>query len=199
MKKNVKSGVYTRNGVEENFNFFTSLKASDKIKFVNFVTNLVVDDSYNSILKDMIFDFAIVDIFTDIDTSEITKSPNAINMIEDLLEETNIVDIVKVNVESGLVEELDNAVSLNIEYKTGIHKNPIAESLSHLLNTIEQKVSGIDTDSMMQMAEVISGMSGELTADKMLEAYSKSDMFKQKYEQVLADRKEHEKKITLVK
>lgn len=198
MNRNVKMGVYTHNGKEVGFNFYTSLSVVDKIKFVNSVTGYVVDDNYNSVIKDMMFDFAIIDIFTDIDTTEIYKSNNALSMIEDLLHETNIVDIVKANIEYGVIAELEKAVDDNIEYRTGIHKNPLTESLSSLVNTIERKLDGIDTNAMMQMAQVVSNMSGEMTPERMLEAYSKSDMFKERYAQLLADKERHDAAIESV-
>lgn len=177
MNRTVKMGVYNRNGEENTFNYYSTLRAYDKLKFVNFVTDTLIDGNYNFVIRDMIFDIAIVHIMTDIDVSNILESADVVNQIEDFLDETNIVEIVKANADD-LIEELNDAVDKNIEYRTGIHKNPITESLSHLLDTLEKKVSGVDTDSMMKMAQVIGNMSGELTADKVLEAYSKSDMFK---------------------
>ena len=192
MNRIVKTGVYTKNGEEYNFNFYTSLRARDKLKFVNFVVNTLIDDNhYNSIIKPLIFNFAIIEIFTDIDTSDIQDSNDSISLIEELLDETNIVEIVKANVDKDLINELNNAVNLNIEYRTGIHRNSLSESLSRLLDTLENKVSEIDTSSMFDMAQVISNMSGELTVDKMLEAYVKSDVFKQRYEQVFDDKEKH--------
>ena len=187
MIRNVKMGVYTKNGEENTFNYYTTLRAVDKIKFVNYVTNTLIGDSYDSVIRDIIFDYAIIKIITDIDTSDIDNSINPINNIEDLLDETNIVEIVKANADT-LIEELSEAVDKNIEYKTGIHKNPIAESLSKLLNTINGKVSGIDTEKMMEMAQVFSSMSGELTADKAIEAYFNSNMFKERQAELLENR-----------
>lgn len=195
MNRNVKMGVYTRNGEEVRFNFYTSLRAYDKMRFVKNVTDLVVGDDYNSVIRDMMFDFMIIDIFTDVDITEINNSKDAINMIEQFLDETNIVTIVKANAEYGVIAELEKAVDDNIEYRTGVHKNPIADSISSLLNTIETKLASIDTDSMMQMAQVISGMSGEMTPERLLEAYSNSDMFKERYAQLLADRERHDAAI----
>lgn len=188
MNRIVKTGVYVRNGESHNFNFYTTLSAIDKIRFINTVTNTLVDDNYYSFLKNMIFDISLIHIFSDVDVSDIMTSNNAISEIENFLDETNIVDIIKSNIDSYVIDELNNCVDLAIEYRTGIHKNPIAESLSNLLNTIEKKVSSVDTDKMMEMAQVISGMSGELTPDKMLEAYSKSDLFKNKYGQMFNDK-----------
>lgn len=196
MANNVKTGVYMRNGVEETFNFYTSISTLNKLNFIKFVVNSIVDnDNYYSILKDLVFDFAIINVFTDIDVSEIKESTNSIGMIERLLDETNIVDIVKENVDNGVIEELNDAIEKNIEYKTGIHKNPIADSVVSLLNTIEQKVSEFDTSSMVEMAKIMSEVSGELTADKMLEAYTNSDMFKKNYEQIKDQAKLHNDNI----
>lgn len=196
MNKNVKMGVYTRNGESISFNFYTNLRAVDKMKFVDTVTSYVVGDNYNSVIRDMMFDFTIIDIFTDVDITEIVNSKtNSINMIEDLLDETNIAAIVKANAESGLIAELEKAVDDNIEYRTGVRRNPIADGISSLLKTIETKLAGIDTDGMMQMAQVISGMSGEMTPERVLEAYSKSDMFKERYAQLLADKERHDAAI----
>lgn len=196
MNKNVKMGVYTRNGESISFNFYTNLRAVDKMKFVDTVTSYVVGDNYNSVIRDMMFDFTIIEVFTDVDITEIINSKtDSINMIEDLLYETNIAAIVRANAESGLIAELEKAVDDNIEYRTGVRRNPIADGISSLLNTIETKLSGIDTEGMMQMAQVISGMSGEMTPERVLEAYSKSDMFKERYAQLLADREHHDAAI----
>ncbi len=189
MNIEIKAGVYTRNGEDVPFNFYTSLSAYNKVRFVDSVVSAIVtDDGYNYVIKDMLFDFWVVNFFTDVDVSEIAEAENNIDAIEDFLDETNIVDIVKMNVVPGILDELEKAVEFNIEYKTGIHINPISSSLSSLLDTIERKVEDIDFDSMMDIAEVMSGISGELTADKMLDAYAKTDIFKKNWENAAADK-----------
>lgn len=200
MIKNVMTGVYTRNGEENSFNFYTSLRAVDKVSFVNSVTDMLIDENYNSVLRNMMFDYMIIEIFTDVDTSSITdpNNKNAINMIEDLLDETNIVDVVKESVDVGLIEELNKAVDDNIEYRTGIHKNPLSEGLSYILATIEKKMSNINTDELMKVAEMFNGIKGELTMDKMVEAYSKSNVFKQKYEKMISDKEQHNANIEAI-
>ena len=191
MNIEVKTGVYTRDGEDVSFNFYTSLSASDKVRFVDsVVSTIVTDDRYNYVIKDMIFDYLIVNYFTDVDTSEISESQNNIDAIEDFLNETNIVDIVKMNISADVIDELEKAVELNIEYKTGIHINPISSSLSNLLGTIERKVDRIDFEEMMGVAEAMSGISGELTADKILDAYAKTDIFKKNWENASAEKEE---------
>lgn len=189
MSDYVKSGVYMRNGKDFSFNFKTSLRASEKAYFVNAVSELLIDDNYNSILRDLIFDFFIIDVFTNVDTSwayaneedenEVEKI-DIIGEMEDLVYETNIVEIVMTNAEIGLIDELRNALDLNIEYRTGIHRNMIEESLSGLINTFERKIADIDFESIMEMSQILGDISDELTADKILEAYAKSDMYRSK-------------------
>lgn len=189
MNIEIKTGTYNRNGESIPFEFSTSLSASNKLNFVNSVVKVVVDDDdYNYVIENMIFDFYIVNYFTNIDVSEITESPNNIDMIEDFLNETDIVNIIKMNAVPGIINELEKAVSLNIEYKTGIHVNPISSSLSSLLDTIEQKVDGIDFEEMMGIAGSIAGISDELTADKLLDAYAKTDIFKKNWENAETDK-----------
>lgn len=189
MNIEIKSGAYTRNGEDIAFNFYTSISAYNKVKFVDSVVSaLVTDDGYNYVIKDMIFDFMIINLFTDVDVFEIAEASNNIDMIEEFLDDTNIVEIVKMNTAHGIIDELEKAVELNIEYKTGIHINPISSSLASLLNTIERKVDGIDFEELMGIAESMAGISDELTADKILDAYAKTDIFKKNWENAVADK-----------
>lgn len=193
----IKTGLYTYNGEEKQFSFKTSLSAHDKMKFVSSVTNLVVGENYYSILKDLFFDFAIINVFTDVsirdrDDEEIEYT---VDIVESLVNDTEIVNIVKANLDYGVIEELKEAVNDNIEYKTGIHRNPLTESLSNLVNTIDKQLSGINVDSLMEFANIFSGMTGELTPEKMLKVYSESDLFKNKYNEVLENKKKHNDKI----
>ena len=181
--KEVKMGVYTRKteNTEESFEFkfYTDLTVAQKLLFTNSVTNLVVDENnYNSIIRDIIFDFYIVDIMTDIETDDFKKSPNFLRDVEDFLFSTNIVDVVKANVIPALFEELNKAVDKAIEYKTGIHPSPIGDSLASLIKTIEKKVNEIDLNDMMGMVQKFAGMTGELTPESIVNAYMNTDIHK---------------------
>ena len=178
MMKNMMTGSYVYNEDTTNFDFYTSLNAINKIKFVNSVTDIVVGENYNYIIKDLFFNYMIIKIFTTVDTSKIDEATDSINMIEEFLEETNIVDIVKANVEYGLIEELKRAVDLNIEYHTGIHTNPLNQALTSLVNTLEKKIDEVDLNSAMEMAKKFSGMTGELTPESVMKAYMETDIYK---------------------
>lgn len=198
--KNVKIGTYVYNDKTFNFNFATDLSAHDKTVFVRTVVDTLVDDTtYDSIIRDMIFDFSIIRRFTDIDTSFIKAMDDdgneisALISIEQFLEETNVVDIVKANMEIGLLDELNEAVDKSIEYRTGIHPSPISDALASLLSTLEKKVNEFDTGSMMDMAQKLAGMTGELTPESIMNAYINSDIHKKNVEEIAESKREKDK------
>ena len=201
--KNIKTGTYINytNDESYNFNFATDLSAYKKMMFVNYVTNsLINDDRYDFIVKPLIFDFGLISILTDIDTSFINQRDdegnpiNPIIVIEQFLDETNVVDVVKANMEVGLLEELNKAVDKSIEYRTGIHPSPISDALTSLLSTLEKKVNEFDMGSMMEMAQKFAGMTGELTPESIVNAYIDSDVHKKNLEEI-AESKKNEIKI----
>lgn len=175
----MENGVYTKGEETFEFSFLTDLSASKKMDFVNSVVGYVVTNSdYNFVIKDIIFDFEIIHKFTNYNISDIKEADDTLGAIEELLETTNIVKIVKSNMVDGLYEELVKAVDLDIQYKTGIRNNDILNSVERILDTIEEKVKDIDTKGLDEFVKVFNGVSGELTPDKLLEAFAKSNIYK---------------------
>ena len=80
--------------------------------------------------------------------------------------------------EIGLLDELNRAVDLDIQYLTGIHPNPINEAITSLISTIEKKIGEVDLDSMMSMAQKFAGMTEDFTLDNIVNAYMNSDIHK---------------------
>lgn len=191
--KNIKTGTYINynNNETYNFNFATDLTAYRKMMFVNYVVNSIVDDDrYDSIVRDLIFDFGLVSICTDIDTSFVNQRDdegnpiNPIIFIEKFLDETNVVEIVKENMEIGVIEQLDKAVIDSISYRTGIHPNPLNDALASLLSALENKVNEFDMGSMMEMAQKFAGMTDEFNVDTVVNAYMNSDIHKKNLEEI---------------
>lgn len=179
MVKEVKNGTYFRGEESFNFDFYTDLSVAKKLKFVNSVTSLVVDENnYNSVIRNLVFDFYLIDVMTTVDTTDLKTSDFFLDDVEEFLEETNIVDIIKENMKIGLLEELDKAVNLDIEYKTGIHSSPLNDALTSLVDTFERKINEVDLDSMMEMASKFSGMTEEFTPENVIKAYMETDVHK---------------------
>lgn len=196
--KNIKTGTYINYTNDEaiSFNFATDLSAYRKMMFVNYVVNSIIDeDSYDFIARDLVFDFGIVSILTDIDTSFIKQRDdegnyiNPIIFIEQFLEETNVVDIVKVNVVDGLLDELNKAVDKSIEYRTGIHPSPLNDALASLVNTLEKKVKEFDMSGSMEMVQKFASMTGKLTPENVVNAYINSDVHKKNLEEIAKSKK----------
>lgn len=176
--KNTKVGTYFYNGESRNFEFATSISTSDKVTFVDSVVNTIVDDNYHPTIRDMIFDYMLIQVCSDVNVSFIQNSKNVVDAIENFLEETSIVDIIKANMEVGIIEELNKAVDKAIEYKTGIHPSSIGDSLASLIKTIEKKVNEIDLNDMIEMVQKFAGMTGELTPESIVNAYMNTDIHK---------------------
>lgn len=193
--KNVKTGAYTYKNESIPFNFYTELRAVDKIKFINAVCDTLIDTNYYSVIRDLVFDFQIVNVFTDVVVPELQDSPSPISIIEEFLDDTNIVEIVKANVDKKLIAELEKAVDENIEYRTGIHKNTLEDALTSLLHTVEQKINDVDTEGMMEMAMKLNSISDELTPERILQAYSETDMFKNRIYEKEQKRQNHDAAI----
>lgn len=175
----IMTGAYidTKTNKETLFTFKTNISVKNKIQFVSDVTTLIVGDNYFSFLKDLIFDFEIINVFTDIDVSEILEATDVIGEIENIVTNTKIVEIVKSNIDNTLLEELKTAVDNNVEYKTGVHQNTIENSIGQLISIIENKIDSIDTKTILQMAETLSTLSGNLTSEGIIDAYAKSPAF----------------------
>lgn len=204
---NTKTGAYFYNDESCDFKFVTDLPAVGKLKFVNSVTDLIVDETrYNSIIRDIIFDFYLIDIMTDIDVSEFKKSPNFLKDVEEFLLSTNIVAIVKANAAPTLIDELNTAVDKSIQYLTGIHPSPLSEALASLVSTLEKKINEVDITSMTEMAQKFAGITGEFTLDNVVNAYMNSDIHKKNLVEIAEAKKQRaefaqdmDKAIKLVK
>lgn len=195
--KEVRTGTYirmTENGDETyNFNFYTGLSAANKLKFVNSVVGVLVDEShYNSVIRDLIFDFYIVDIMTDIDTAKLAASESFLDDVEEFLEETNVVEIVKANASPLLLDELNGAVDKSIQYLTGIHSNPLGDAVANLIYAIENKINEVDLDSLIGMAQKFANMTEDFTLENAVNAYMNSDVHKSNLAEIIEYKNAHQ-------
>jgi hypothetical protein len=208
----VKTGSYTYKEKEYNFNFYTDINVLTKSAFVTGVTDvLVTEKHYNAVIRNVVLEYQILNVFTDIFAEEEIRnslyvdegSDFDLNKLEDFMRDTQVANIVMANVKEGLIDELIEAVDKDIEYKTGIHRNPIGEAVAGLLGTLEQRVKDIDIDGLMGFAEAFKGISGDdMTPEKLWDAYSKSEAFKRVIESKekidKADKKQSDKIVSLV-
>lgn len=178
----VMNATYNYKGVDGQYSFFTDIDVLRKAKFVESVCSYVVTDkSYQAVLRDTIFMWQIIEAFTNInlkDVLNLEESQNALGDIIDFVEETDVVENIVDNMRAGLIQELNETVNLNIEYKTGIHIDPLRDMLANLLKSLEDKMNEIDIPTLMNFASKINEIPDELSADKIAEACANSDAFK---------------------
>lgn len=201
MNTYVATDSFEYNGETIEFNYFTRFNMSNRVAFIDAVVESVVgDDFYYPMLKDMIFDFQLMARFSDVSINDyigdIKEMENGelLDAIEKFMNETNIGTIMKLGIDINELQILMDGVDKAIEYKTGIHPSPIADGIASILNTLEQKFAGIDMDAMTGMAKVFSKLQGDITPDKMLEAYANSDVFKKMHGDVVKKQDERDKK-----
>lgn len=196
MMKDVMMGTFIKDGENVEFTFKTYFTTSEKAQFISAITNVLVGNDYLPVLRNIFFDYYIIDMLTDVDMpiDEKDESIELIDKIENFLEETNVIDIVKANIEDSLIDELNDAIDMNIEYRTGIRKNALNDALSSLVNTLEEKLKDYDIEDAMQMVEAFSGITGDFTPQNIVNAYMNTDIAKQNIKE-LEESKEKNVKI----
>lgn len=194
MNEKIINDTYISNGEEIEFTYLANPSMSKKVAFVKSVAeNVVNDNCYYPMIKDMVFDFCLIEFFSDISSNaENEKEEDTIDYVEEFLANNNAATVMKLGMDFDVIQELRENVDKMIEYKTGIHPSPIADAISKVLDTLEQKFAGIDVDAMSGMANVFGKLQGDITPEKMLEAYAKSDVFKKQAKEVVENQKKRD-------
>lgn len=199
MKSYNVTDVYIKDGNEFEFSYYSNPPISTKLSFVkSVVDSVVVGDYYYPIIKDMVFDFYLIDFFSDA-VIDIETDNVGVDDIEEYLSGNNAAATIKLGMDLMVLNELYDSVDKGIEYKTGIHPSPIADAIVNVLDIVQSKLSGLDVDAMTGMANVFSNMSGNITPEKMLEAYAKSDVFKKQHEDAVANQAKRDKTMDAVR
>ena len=171
---------------EIDFKYRTELTLQQKVSFVNFVLGVIFDDDYCfSIIKNEVFDIALIYMFTDVLQYE-EDFTFSLNNIEEMLNTTNVIDILKKEIDNDLIKDLNEVIDINIAYKTGVNVNSISTSFSSLLKTIENKVSDFDVDEFSNTLKKFGDITNGMSPDKIIELYTKTDAYKKNYKGTLS-------------
>ena len=188
----VYEGTYYDNRLERtvDFEYMTELTAQQKINFVNNVLEVIFSNDYcYSIIKNEVIDIMLVDTFTNILKTD-EEFDYKLNAIDEFLDNTNVVDIIRENINPRLYEELVDAIDENISYKTGIDRNGISTALSSLLKTVEKKVSDFNIESLNDALKELGDITNGFSEEKIMELYTKTDAYKKNYEETLQSKNE---------
>ena len=173
---------------EIDFKYRTELTLQQKVSFVNFVLGVIFDDDYCfSIIKNEVFDIALIYMFTDVLKYE-EDFTFSLNNIEEMLNTTNVIEILKKEIDNDLIKGLNEVIDINIAYKTGVNVNSISTSFSSLLKTIENKVSDFDVDEFSNTLKKFGDITNGMSPDKIMELYTKTDAYKKNYKGTLSSK-----------
>ena len=171
---------------EIDFKYRTELTLQQKVSFANFVLGVIFDDDYCfSIIKNEVFDIALIYMFTDVLQYE-EDFTFSLNNIEEMLNTTNVIEILKNEIDKDLIKDLNEVIDINIAYKTGVNVNSISTSFSSLLKTIENKVSDFDVDEFSNTLKKFGDITNGMSPDKIIELYTKTDAYKKNYKGTLS-------------
>lgn len=183
----VYSAKYYDNELEKEieFKYYKEISLSKKLDFVNNVLDVLFQNNYcYAVIRNELFDIMLVDSFTDVFLEE-EDFTFTINEIDKFLSKTNVVDILKKEINPTLLKELSDTIDINIAYKTGVNLNSISTSFSSLLKTIEEKVSNFNVDELTNTLKEFANITDELSQEKIIELYTKSDKYKKNYKGTL--------------
>ena len=103
-----------------------------------------------------------------------------------MLNTTNVIEILKKEIDNDLIKDLNEVIDMNIAYKTGVNVNSISTSFSSLLKTIENKVSDFDVDEFSNTLKKFGDITNGMSPDKIIELYTKTDAYKKNYKGTLS-------------
>lgn len=195
--KKVYIGKYFDNRLDKEveFEYTIALTLKQKTTFVNNVLEVLFQNDYcYSIIKNEIINIMIIDSFTNIFKTD-EDFDYSLNKIEEFLSNTNVLDVLRKEIPSELIKELTDVIDRNIAYKTGVNENDLSTVLSSLLKTIEDKISDFDVNELTTTLKEFSKITDGLSQEKILDLYTKTDAYKENYENVVQSKNEEIRKL----
>lgn len=180
---------------EVEFEYTIALTLKQKTTFVNNVLEVLFQNDYcYSIIKNEIINIMIIDSFTNIFKTD-EDFDYSLNKIDEFLSDTNVIDVLRKEIPSELIKELTDVIDRNIAYKTGVNENDLSTVLSSLLKTIEDKISDFDVNELTTTLKEFSKITDGLSQEKILDLYTKTDAYKENYENVVQSKNEEIRKL----
>lgn len=180
---------------EVEFEYVKKLTMRQKVDFVNNVLEVLFQNDYcYSIIKNEIVYIMLIDTFTNILKTD-EDFGYKLNEIEEFLSNTNAIDVLLKEIPSAYIRELDEVIDENIAYKTGINKDNLSTAFSSLLRTIENKVSDFDMNELTTTLKELGDMTSGLSQETLMDLYTKTDAYKENYENVVQSKNEEIRKL----
>lgn len=161
------------------FEYISNPSIVDWQNFARRVTLFLVNEGtkeYYSLLKDIVFDFVLIYEFSNVSVDHILgSSGDQYDLMEEYVHGNSIASIIKDAYGADAIDRAKNAIDDMIAYKTGIYENRAIKAFASLADYASAYIKNIPIDDMQEFVNRVNNMQGEITADKILEAYAKSD------------------------
>lgn len=156
------------------FNYVKNPNRSELQEYVDAVVNvLVADGHYHPLMRNIVADFLLIYIFSDIDVHDILESNDA--AMEEYVNSNTIAAVIKDGFGTDLTNEIMEAIDDGIAYKVGFYKNPVSVEFAKLINKINNFATQINVDDMEKFIKNVNSIEDNLTADKIVNAYATSE------------------------
>lgn len=192
---------YTYNNEEVEYHYSPTMTYSEQVSFVKSVSNMVLfnDGTYIPLLKDIMFNFFLINDFTDIDISMFNNEFGDfdIDKFADFDNNTGLSNSIKTNIDTTLLYNLIDSVDSCIAYKTGISKDNIGMAVVELINTLKKKIdtfgNNIDSDTVLKFMQNFN--ESGLNANEIAKVYFNSNEFKHGIAEVVDEKNATIKKL----
>lgn len=196
------TATYTYNGVQNEYNYTKTISYSEQVAFVKMVSDtLVMSDGkyYIPLLKDVVFNLMLVTYFTDIESWKYSDEDGNIDMdkFAKFNEATGISEDLKSLIDSDILYNLLDSVDVCVAYRTGIGKDNISMAMTEMVNAITKKISdfGSNIDSAMLKEFIEKFNKSDLTANKIVQEYFNSNLYKKNLREVADEKNKKIKKL----
>lgn len=180
------TATYVYNDEMYNYNYAKNIKPLQAISLIKNVTDVVIDMSdafiYIATLKDIIFDYCLIDVFTDIDISFLEDD---LDKIYDFVINTDIAETIKSNAENSIIQNLEKDINQSIQLKTGIKVNSIEDTMVNVIKEMTDNINIADfnTNKISDLINSVKAMNDNselFTPDKIIEAFANTEKYRKK-------------------
>lgn len=154
------TGQFTYKDETYDVKYTDTLTTFEKLQFINNTVSWVVGEDYRPILKRFAYRYNLC-LLSDVDFNQfVSADENGSNVAEliEFIDNTDLPDIIEAELDMAVVDELKENIDLDIEYRTGIHRDSISSAISDLINKFSKKMDEVLTPDTLDALTKIASM-----------------------------------------
>lgn len=154
------TGQFTYKDETYDVKYTDTLTTFEKLQFINNTVSWVVGEDYRPILKRFAYRYNLC-LLSNVDFNQFVSADENGNNIAELIEfidSTDLPDMIEAELDTAVVNELKENIDLDIEYRTGIHRDSISSAVSDLINKFSKKMDEVLTPDALDALTKIASM-----------------------------------------